>query len=264
MTGPRHLRVEIEGGVATVTLNRPEVHNAFNEEVVIELTAAFAAIATDASVRVTVLTGEGKSFSAGADLHWMKRMVEYSREENLRDADAMAEMFATIDRHPKPVIAKIRGAAIGGGTGLVAVADIPIAAEGTCFAFSEARLGIAPAVISPYVLARIGAAHARRYFLSGERFDAARASAIGLISEVVPADKLDERVTAVAQEIARCGPEAVTASKRLIFDLDSTTPATARALTAELIATLRASAEGQEGMQSFLDKRSPSWIDEAN
>lgn len=261
MTDPTTLRIEIRDSVATVTLCRPEVHNAFNETVIAELTESFRALAENAEVRVIVLAGEGKSFSAGADLNWMKSMAGYTFDENVEDARAMARMFRAIDRSPKPVIARVQGAALGGGAGLVAVSDIPVATETSRFAFSEVRLGIIPAVISPYVVARIGAGHARELFLTGERFDGKRAADIGLVAHVVPEAELDAKVGHLTEQILACGPQAVSAAKDLIFTVSAERDADACLdETARRIAERRTSDEGQDGMHAFLDKRPPRWI----
>lgn len=256
------ITVERAGPRATVTLRRPEVRNAFDDRVVRELTAAFEELGRDAEVRVIVLAGEGKVFSAGADLNWMRRMVAYGEAENRRDAEAMAGMFLAIDRTPKPVLARVQRAALGGGAGLVAAVDIAIAEEEAVFAFSEVRLGIIPAGISPFVVAKIGPAAARRYFLTGERFGAAEALRIGLVAEVVPAAELDAAVDRLAGEILRSGPEAVAAAKALIPAV-SGEPDRAKLTseTARRIAERRASAEGQAGMLAFLEDRAPPWTE---
>ncbi len=262
MSGYTTIRVDVVGPLANVTLARPDVHNAFNDIVIAEVTTAFAELGANKELRAIVLAGEGKSFSAGADLGWMKSMIDYTADENVSDARRMAGMFRTIDRCPIPVIARVQGAAIGGGAGLVAASDIAIADDSTKFAFSETRLGIIPAVISPFVIDRIGAAHARRYFVTGERFSADRAEAIGLISESVPAAELDARVQFVVDSIGKCGPEAVAAAKQLVFDVtESPDFDTALTLTADGIARRRASAEGQDGMRAFLEKRKPRWVE---
>ncbi len=264
MTSYEYLKLSKERGVAKVAMNRPQVHNAFDDGVVAELTRAFQELAEASDVRVIVLSGVGKTFCAGADLNWMRRMVDYTPEENIQDAKKMSAMYRTIDRSAKPVIARIQGAALGGGAGLAAVADIPIAASDAKFAFSEARLGIIPAVISPFVLARIGITHAREYFLSAERFSAQRAAEIGLVAHVVPAGELDQEVQRVAGEIFRSGPQAVSAAKKLLFKVCAETDAERITdLTSRAIAERRASDEGQEGMRAFLEKRPASWIHEA-
>lgn len=258
----QHLAIERDGAAVTVTLSRPELHNAFNEVLVAELTRVFQELADDEHVRAIVLAGAGRSFSAGADLHWMRRMMTLGPAENLEDARALAAMYHTIDRCPHPLIARVHGAALGGGAGLTAVADIAVAAEEAVFGFSEVRLGIVPAVISPYVLAKIGARHARELFLTGERFPAARAAEIGLVTRVVSSARLDAEVDRLVGELVRCGPQAVRAAKQLIFQLEETTDwKQAEALTTSLIAERRASPEGQEGMRAFLEKRPPAWLE---
>ncbi|MEM7168199.1 MAG: enoyl-CoA hydratase-related protein [Planctomycetota bacterium] len=257
-----HVLVQRNGSRATVVMDRPDVHNAFNDVVITELTDTFRELGNDPSVRVIVLSSTGKSFSAGADLNWMRRMIDYSRDENIRDAMALATLFRTIDETRKPVIARVHGAALGGGAGLVAVADIAIATERAKFAFSEVRLGIIPAVISPFVIAKIGAGAARRYFLTGERFTAQRALEIGLVSTVVAADEIDPTIDQLCDDIAQAAPEAVGHAKHLIEQVLATTDAAAAdRLTAELIADRRASTEGQAGMRSFLEKRKPAWLE---
>lgn len=254
------VRVTRDRDVTRVTLARPDVHNAFNEKVIEELTRIFQELAIDASVRAIILQGEGKSFSAGADLNWMRSMIDYTRDENIEDAQRLAAMFESIDHCPKPVIGRIQGAALGGGAGLAAAVDIAITTEECRFAFSEVRLGIVPAVISPFVLRRIGETHARRYFLTGERFDGKRAAEIGLVSEAVPAGELDARIETIVTELRVGGPEAIACAKRLVSEVIEA-PFSSAQLTAELIAERRASPEGQEGMQAFLGKRKPNWID---
>ncbi len=255
------IHVTHHGPRATVTLARPEVRNAFDDRMVRELTEAFEALGADDATRLVVLAGEGKVFSAGADLQWMRGMIEYGEAENIRDAEAMAGMFLAIDRCPKPVLARVQRAALGGGAGLVAAVDIAIAEEGATLAFSEVRLGIIPAAISPFVVAKIGSAHARRYFLTGERFDAAEARRIGLVAEVAPEGALDAAVDRIAREILECGPEAVTAAKALV-PVVSGAPnrASLTAETARRIAERRASDEGQQGMLAFLEKRPAPWM----
>ena len=253
------LTVALDNDVATVTLNRPEVHNAFQAALIAELTAVFAELGADERVRVIVLTGAGPSFSAGADIAAMRASLDLTSEENRADAERLATLFETIDACPRPTIARINGAGYGGGVGLVAVCDIAIAAAGSRFAFSEVRLGIAPAVISPYVLRRIGESQARALFLSGARFDAERAQAIGLIHEVVLPERLD---AAVAEQVAlfrAAAPGAVAATKSLIRQLRNISIGEARGVTTGLIAELRTAPEGQEGLRAFLEKRLPSW-----
>jgi methylglutaconyl-CoA hydratase len=239
---------------------RPEVRNAFNAELIAALRDAFVALAADDAVRVVVLEGEGKTFSAGADVTWMRAALELGEGENLRDAEAFSDMYRTIDRCPKPVIAKVHGAALAGGVGLCAVADAVVAHEETQFGFTETKLGIIPAVISPFVLAKIGVSHARRLFLTGERFDAQRAQAIGLVHEVVHGDALDGTVDAIAEEFESAGPAAVAATKALIATVRATSYDESRALTARAIARQRVTPEGQEGLRAFLERRPARWI----
>jgi methylglutaconyl-CoA hydratase len=255
------LSVSQAGKVATVTLNRPEVRNAFNAELIARLHEAFTALAADDGVRVIVLTGVGEVFSAGADIHWMQESISFTREENIQDARAVAAMWEAIDRCPKPVIARVNGAAFGGGVGLVACADIAVAVEGARFAFSEVRLGIVPATIAPFVLRKIGPSHARALFLTGERFDAARAREIGLVHHVVPAAELDAAVRRQVEMLLQGGPDALAAAKELVQELPGMTPGEQRDYTAAMIADRRTSPEGQEGLSVFLARRSPSWIE---
>lgn len=254
------LSVAVSDAVGRVTLNRPDLHNAFNEVFIAEITKAFDELGRRAEVRAIVLVGEGKSFCAGADVNWMKKMVGYSFEENVADAQLLARMLRTIHDCPKPVIAFVHGAALGGGTGLVAACDMAVALDSAIFGFTEARLGIIPSVISPYALHKIGAAHARRYFLTAERFGAADAHRIGLVSHVA-ADRAaaDAWLAQIIKEIKSNGPQAVTAAKGLIDDVLAATWENVAGLTAKRIAERRVAAEGQEGLKSFLEKRKPSW-----
>ena len=248
-------------GVARVTLNRPEIRNAFDDKLIRELTDIFERLGADAAVRVIVVTGAGKAFSAGADLNWMRRMAGYGREENLADARDLAQLMHVLNTTPKPTIARVNGPALGGGVGLVACCDIAIASETTFFALSEVRLGLIPAVISPFVAAAIGPRAARRYFLTGERFDAETARALGLVHAVAPADGLDAAVEAVLAELLACGPAAQAAAKDLIAAV-AHRPADAalREATARRIAEIRAGEEGRHGVAAFLEKRKPRWI----
>jgi methylglutaconyl-CoA hydratase len=248
-----------EGSVEHLTLNRPDVRNAFNEHVIDELTRWAEATARDTAVRCVVLSGAGKTFCAGADLTWMSKMVSYSREENVRDAQAMARMFSALDTLPMPLIGRVHGAALGGGSGLAAVCDIVVATEDASFGFTEVKLGILPAVISPYALAKVGRSAARELFLTGMRFSAQRAKEIGLVHAVVPADRLDAAVTQYVNEVLSAGPHGVAAAKALIPRVWSRLAQDAIDLTADAIATQRVSDEGQEGMKAFLDKRKPGW-----
>ena len=242
------IRVAQEAGIVTVTLARPEVRNAFNQKLVHELTHAFSAIADD--VLAVVLQGDGAAFCAGADLAMMKESVTFSRDQNVIEARTMAKVFEVVDRCPAPVIGRVHGAAMGGGVGLVACCDIVVASAETRFGFSEVRLGIAPAVISPYVIAKIGASQARRYFLTGDVFDTTTAKAIGLVHEVTPSVGLDAGVASVLGSLRTSGPKAVRATKHLIRTV--TAPADHTGFTTQLIADLRASAEGQAMIGKFL------------
>jgi methylglutaconyl-CoA hydratase len=256
-----HILTEVrEDGVATVTLNRADVHNAFNDAVIADLTDVLRRLGSDDTVRAVVLRAEGKSFSAGADLGWMQRMAGYGFEENLRDAAALAELMRVLNFLPKPTVARVQGAAFGGGVGLVACCDIAIASEAAAFSLSEVRLGLIPAVISPYVVAAVGERAARRYFLTAERFDAAEALRIGLVHQVVPADQLDTAVDAILTRLSEGGPAAQRAAKDLIFAV-AHRPVDQALIhdTAERIANIRASSEGREGLAGFLEKRKPAW-----
>jgi methylglutaconyl-CoA hydratase len=254
------LLIQSDGPIVRVTLNRPEVRNAFNEELIAALTAWAESVTPDGPARVAVLSGAGKVFCAGADLAWMSKMVAYSHEENLRDARAMARMFAALDALPIPLIGRIHGAALGGGVGLAAVCDIVVAGEDTAFAFTEVKLGILPAVISPYAIAKIGPSAARELFLTGARFSAARAREIGLVHAVADAGDLDRVVAKYVNDLLTSAPEAVAAAKRLIAAVagSARTPAVEYAIDA--IAERRVSKEGQEGMGAFLAKRPPAWL----
>jgi methylglutaconyl-CoA hydratase len=254
-----NLRVEDRGGIARVALARPAVRNAFDDALIEELTRAFRSLGEDPRVRVVVLSGDGPVFCAGADITWMRRAGAYSREENEADAARMAAMLRAIDACPKPVVALAHGAAIGGGVGLVAAADIAIAAEGTIFSLAEVKLGILPAVISPYVLRAIGPRNARDLFLTGDRFDAGEAMRIGLVHRVVPADGLEEAARRKAASLLSSGPEAVGAAKRLIEKVAGLGPEEAMPVTIRAIAERRSSAEAREGLTAFLEKRRPSW-----
>jgi methylglutaconyl-CoA hydratase len=254
------LLVELDDGVLTVTLNRSEVHNAFNDELIAEAIDLFSSIDPDAA-RVVVLKGTGKNFCAGADLNWMSRMVSYTREENVRDSSLLAKMYALINECPLPVVGRIHGAAIGGGVGLVSVCDVAIALDRSQFGLSEVKLGILPAVISPYVIAKIGATHARALFLTGERFDAQRAMRIGLVHRVVESEaELDAAVYETVTQLKTSGPEAVRECKKLISYVASHELADAIPYTIDAIATRRVSEEGQEGMKAFLEKGLASWV----
>ncbi len=248
------IQIKNADGVARVTLARPEVRNAFNAEVIRELRDAFTALSGDDAVRAVVLAGEGKTFCGGADINWMRGALELGYEQNVADAEAMSDMFRAIDRCSKPVIGRIHGAALGGGAGLTAVCDIAIASSETIFGFTEVKLGIIPAVISPFVLAKIGVTHARALFLTGERFDAQRARAIGLVHEVVALDALDGAVERIISELRTAGPNAVAAAKALIARVSAATYDETRAITAAAIAKQRVSEEGQAGLRAFLER----------
>jgi len=256
---PPFLAIDESGPVVRLTLNRPEVRNAFNEALIGEIAAWAEGVRAGGRTRVAVLAAEGPAFSAGADLAWMSKTIGYSREENLRDARGLARMFAALDALPIPLVGRIQGAALGGGAGLAAVCDIAIAAEHAVFGFTEARLGILPAVISPFVIAKIGRSAARELFLTGRRFTAARAREIGLVHAVVPAAELDSTIDVQIADLLACGPEAIEGAKALIARVAGRPPSDVAELTAETIARHRTSAEGQEGMRAFLEKRQPAW-----
>lgn len=256
------IEVEQSGTLVTVTLNRPETRNAFNEELIAELTA-WARGPMPEGARVAVLRGAGKVFCAGADLAWMSKAVTYSHEENVRDARAMAAMFEALDTLPLPLVGRVHGAALGGGAGLAAICDVVVAAEGTTFGFTEAKLGILPAVISPYAMAKIGVSAARELFLTAAKFTATRALEIGLVHAVVPEAELDARIDAYRAEIVSSAPGAVTAAKQLVRQVAPLATPDIVGLTTETIARHRTSREGQDGMRAFLDKRRAPWVPEA-
>ena len=250
-------------GVVTLTLNRPDVHNAFDDELLSSLTDTLVQIGADPQARAVVITGAGDSFSAGADLNWMRQVAKASAKDNERDALQLARLMRTLNYLPRPTIARVNGAALGGGLGLVACCDIAIAAAQARFGLTETRLGLAPAVISPYVFRRIGESNARRFFLSGERFDAAHARHIGLVQEIAPPGALDAMVETLLEQVLKGGPQALEHSKALVFHAGGHNIDRQLELdqwTARVIAGLRTSKEGQEGMQAFLDKRPPAWL----
>lgn len=254
------LKISPSGPITTVTLARPDPHNAFNDEMMKELTETFGALGADAAVRAVVLAAEGKSFCAGADIHWMKRMVDYSIDQNISDANILARMLRAIRECPKPVIARVHGAAYGGGVGLVAAADMAVAVRGTTFCLSEVKLGIVPAVISPFVLEKIGPGAARRYALTAERFDADEAKRLGLINEVVDTpEHLDAWIGEVTKHILANGPAAVAACKKILSEVAGVAWDQVQARTTQRIAEIRISPEGQEGLKAFLEKRKPKW-----
>ena len=256
------LAIDRQGPIGLVTMNRPQKHNAFDDVLIGELTDALRAMEADDAVRLVVLSGAGRSFSAGADLNWMKRMAGFSREENQRDAMGLGALLRTLAHLRKPTVARVQGAAYGGGAGLVAACDIAVASQDASFAFSEAKLGLIPAVISPYAVAAIGPRAATRYFLTGERFDAAEAWRLGLVHELAPSEgELDERVGEIVDALLAAGPVAQREAKELIRAVSG------RAVTSELvqdtaerIARVRSSPEGREGVAAFLEKRRASWV----
>lgn len=254
------LDIQVHGPVARVFLNRPEVRNAFNDGVIAELTAAFRALGDDPALRAVVLGGHGKAFCAGADLSWMRAMADYTWAQNRADAQALADMLWTVYTCPLPVVGRMHGDCYAGGVGLAAVCDVLVAAEGVHFCLSEAKLGLLPATISPYVVKALGEQAARRYFVTAERFDAARAHALGFVHELVAPDGLDARVDEIVATLVANGPAAVKACKALVQDVAGRPiDAALRDETARRIADIRASAEGREGVQAFLGKREPAW-----
>jgi methylglutaconyl-CoA hydratase len=257
----KHLELTMQGGVATLVLNRPEVRNAFNDQVIAELTQAFAGLGQRDEVRCIVLAAEGAAFCAGADLNWMKRMADYSHAENIADAGALAEMLRVIYTCPKPTIARVQGDVYAGGTGLVAACDIAVSVDTAGYCLSEVKLGLIPATISPYVIRAMGARAAHRYFLTAERFSAAEALRIGFVHEVVTAAELDAKVTELAKALVNAGPQAVRLCKQLVQDVaeQAITPELVQ-MTVAGIADIRVSDEGREGVQSFLQKRKPNWL----
>ncbi|MGH2407712.1 MAG: enoyl-CoA hydratase-related protein [Candidatus Limnocylindrales bacterium] len=264
MTGPLRVERAGPGGVVVrVVLDRPYVHNAFDAELIDALRRTFERLAEEpaARLRAVVLLGEGASFCAGADVRWMRASLELSVEQNEADAMSLAEMFEAIDRCPAPVIARVQGAALGGGMGLCAVSDLVIAEAGAKFGFTETRLGILPAVISPFVIAKIGETNARALFPGGRRFDATRALRIGLVHEVVEGlDGLDRAVDSALRDLLAAGPTAARAAKAVVREVRGLPHQSTRWHTARLIATQRTSAEGQEGLRAFLEKRQPGWV----
>lgn len=250
-----------QGAVLTITLSRPDVRNAFNDEVIAEITAAFQDAASRADVRAVVLAAEGKAFCAGADLNWMKRMADYTRPENLADAAQLAEMLRVMYACPKPTIARIQGDVYAGGMGLVAACDMAVSVDTANFCLSEVKLGLIPATISPYVIRAMGERAAQRYFLTAERFDAQEAHRIGFVHEVVAADQLDAKVAELAQALVNASPNAVRACKTLVQEVAGRDiDASLIGRTVEGIADIRSSTEGREGVQAFLQKRKPFWL----
>jgi methylglutaconyl-CoA hydratase len=255
------LLVSTQGHVARITLNRPDVRNAFNDEVIAELTQAFTQVGQDPQVRAVVLAADGPAFCAGADLNWMRRMADYTRAENLADAGALAEMLRTIHSCLKPTIARVQGDVFAGGVGLVAACDMAVSVDTATYCLSEVKLGLIPATISPYVIRAMGARAAQRYFLTAERFSAAEAHRIGMVHEVVSADQLDAKVAELTQALVSASPNAVRSCKMLVNEVAGRDiDAVLIAKTVEGIADIRSSTEGKEGVQSFLQKRKPSWL----
>ena len=255
------LTLIVEGAVATITLTQPEIRNAFSDEVIAEITQAFRTAGERPDVRAIVLAAQGPAFCAGANLNWMRRMADYTREENVQDAGMLAEMLRVIYECPKPTIARVQGDVYAGGVGLVACCDIAVSADHVHYCLSETKIGLIPATISPYVIRAMGARAAHRYFLTAERFNAAEALRIGFVHEVVPADQLDAKVDTILKNLLSASPNAVRAAKKLVQDVaEREINAQLIAQTVEGIADIRASEEGREGVQSFLAKRKPSWL----
>jgi len=255
------LHITYDAGVARITLARPEIRNAFSDVAIADITQAFLTVGARADVLAVVLAAEGPAFCAGADLNWMRRMADYTRDENRDDAGKLAEMLRVIYECPKPTLARVQGDVYAGGMGLVAACDMAVAADTAGFCLSEVKIGLIPATISPYVIRAMGARAAHRYFLTGERFDAAEAHRIGFVHEVAGAGALDEKVDAMLKPLLSAGPAAVRACKQLVIDVaEREIEPGLVAATVEGIATIRASAEGKEGVQAFLSKRKPSWL----
>ena len=256
-----NIQVTQSGAVARITLTQPEVRNAFSDEVIAEITAAFTEVGARPDVRVVVLAAEGPAFCAGANLNWMRRMADYTREENLIDAGKLAEMLRVIYECPKPTIARVQGDVYAGGMGLVAACDMAVSVDTAGYCLSEVKLGLIPATISPYVIRAMGARAAHRYFLTAERFDAAEALRTGFVHAVVAPDQLDAKVDELARAITAASPDAVRACKKLVQDVaERDINAQLIAATVEGIADIRASEQGREGVQSFLQKRKPGWL----
>lgn len=257
----RYLTLTVNAGVATVTLTQPEIRNAFSDEVILEITEAFRVAGERPDVRAIVLAAEGPAFCAGANLNWMRRMADYDRAENLQDAGALAEMLRTIYTCPKPTIARVQGDVYAGGMGLVAACDMAVSSDNAGFCLSEVKIGLVPGTIAPYVLRAMGARAGHRYFLTGERFDAAEALRIGFVHQVVAIDQLDDAVDGLLRALLAAGPDAVRSCKKLVLDVaEREINAQLIAATVEVIADIRASDEGKEGVQAFLSKRKPAWL----
>lgn len=255
------IKYQFRQNVAWVTLNRPEIHNAFNETMIDELLELYKEIGEMSNVRVVVITGEGKSFCAGADLNWMGGVIKYSYEQNLNESLQLAELFYTMYALPKPTIAMVNGVAIGGGAGMVAVNDFVIASDQAKFSFSEVKLGLVPACISPYIIRRVGENRSRELFLSGERIDAQKAFTFGFVNQVVPPEKLEAAVKQQIDQLLTSGPRALEICKDLLEKVPQFSLEQAKKYTAEAIAELRVSDEGQEGMKAFFEKRKPKWVE---
>jgi methylglutaconyl-CoA hydratase len=260
----QHVRIERDGHVTHVVLARPQVRNAFGPRLIEELGATFTELHHDPTTRVIVLRGEGRSFGAGADINWMRESIDYSRQENVEDATRLALMLESLKRCDKPIIARVHGHAIGGAIGLLVTSDYVVAADSTRFAFSEVKLGIVPAVISPFVLRRIGLSHARALFVTGEQFGAERAQRMGLAHVVVPQDQLDDEVQRVIDELLTAAPGAIAVAKHLASEVAYRDPRDVMMHTAETIASKRTDPEGQEGLTAFLEKRRPTWMDDSH
>ena len=257
----QNLSITQTGAVARITLTQPEIRNAFSDEVIQAITEAFADVGARADVRAVVLAAEGPAFCAGANLNWMRRMADYTREENLADASKLAAMLRTIAECPKPTIARVQGDVYAGGMGLVAACDMAVSVDTAWYCLSEVKIGLAPATISPYVIRAMGARAAQRYFLTAERFTAAEAHRIGFVHEVVTADALDAKVDELLKALTSASPAAVVACKTLVADVvGRDIDEGLIAYTVEAIADIRASAEGREGVQAFLNKRKPAWL----
>lgn len=261
MSNYETIALSIEDKIARITLNRPEIHNAFNEVMIAELMEIFRKLKLERKLRVAILTGAGKSFCAGADIHWMRKMKNYTYQQNVEDALALANLMHEMFSFPKPLLGRINGAAIGGGTGLVSVCDIAIAAEGAKFSFSEVKIGLVPACISPYVMNRVGFTKANQLFLTGERFDTHKALEVGLVDGVAPLEEIDSRVDALARQLLSSGPQALATAKRLLREIPFMGPEEQKRYSAETLAQLRISEEGQEGLAAFLEKRKPRWAE---
>ncbi|MBD3414753.1 MAG: enoyl-CoA hydratase/isomerase family protein [Candidatus Aminicenantes bacterium] len=254
------IQYKIEGRVAKLVLNRPQVHNAFNSTMISEMLDVLKKIQDDASIRIVVLTGNGKSFCAGADLNWMREVIDYSYDQNLKESLDIAEFLYNLYSIPKPTIAKVNGAAIGGGVGFLSACDIVLASSNAQFGLSEVKIGLIPAAISPYVVKRIGESKAREYFLTGERISAERGEQIGLVNHAVPAELLEQETEKTVDRLLSSGPNAIANCKKLLFKVPQVSLKEAQELTARMIADLRISDEGQEGMAAFLEKRKPNWV----